>query len=350
VSYYAFNRDSVPPIMRERRQWVNWTLVNDSKVPKRPDNPRKNASIAAPYTWATFEQAAMTANENRGVGFVFTANDPLVFVDLDWQPEPSELQTRIVGRLETYTELSPSGRGAHCFLTADKAVFRHAVKLDGLGVELYAQRRYSTVTGRTDPFRNRPVAERTDALLDVMSWLEQHKVKVGQRNTRLMREAGCLRYKAATRDEIAAGLHLFNEQLCDPPLPDTEVQQIADGVQRYELTGFTAYPRCIQETAAYRDLSSTQKAVLHELVFRAAGRKHFTAPVEFWQERGWTSPKTYIRAIRALEAAGFVRTVFHGFSHKPSIYTLEWQNHPLLTFYKDFPFEPQFRAEREAKS
>jgi hypothetical protein len=347
---YQFNADNVPPIMRERRQWVNWTLVNDSKVPKRPDAPRRNANVAAPYTWATFEQAVSTANNKRGVGFVFTTDDPLVFVDLDWQSEPSELQTRIIDRLETYTELSPSGHGAHCFLTAAEGVLPNAVKLDVLGVELYSRGRYSTVTGQTDPFRHRPVTDRTDALLDVVTWLEQQKVKVGQRNNRLMQEAGRLRYRAATRDEIAASLQEFNEQLCNPPLPDSEVHQVADGIQRYELTGFTSYPRCIQETAAYRHLSSTQKAVLHELVFRAAGRKHFTAPVEFWQERGWTSPKTYIRAIRALEAAGFVRTVFHGFSHKPSIYTLEWQNHPLLTFYKDFPFEPQFRAEREAKS
>jgi len=344
MSPYEFNPDNIPSVMRDRAVWVNWTMVDGKKIPRRPDNPTKNASVAAPKTWASFSQAAANANGQRGVGYVITRNDPIAFVDLDWHSgEQTDLQSRIIDRLATYTEISPSGRGAHCFVKADKAVLDHAVKVDSLGVEIYFAGRYSTITGLPGPFGLRPIAERTGELLDVLSWVTVQK---GQRNNTLIRQGGRLRHQGMGRAELAQVLPELNGQLCDPPLPDNEVAGMVDRLAAYDLSGFTSVPRSVQGSDAYMRLSPTQKACLWELAFRATGRATFTAPFVFFSERGWNSPKTVSRALRGLEAAGFVHVVRKGRSHVPTVFALSWlfprTTTPLnTTIYKDYPFDPE---------
>ena len=63
-----------------------------------------------------------------GVGFVFTADDPFVGIDLDDCIENGELHpdaVEIVRQLDSYTELSPSGSGIHVIIRAGLNGDRH---------------------------------------------------------------------------------------------------------------------------------------------------------------------------------------------------------------------------------
>jgi putative DNA primase/helicase len=60
------------------------------------------------------------------------------------------------------------------------------------------------------------------------------KVGQGRRNDHLTRVAGTLRRIGTSRDGILAALRQENSSICDPPLPDTEVQRVAKSVSRYD--------------------------------------------------------------------------------------------------------------------
>jgi primase-polymerase (primpol)-like protein len=147
------DRFAVPADLRGRRQWVAWRLEHrdgrDTKVPYRPADPRVRASTTDAGTWGAFEQAADAVMRGKadGVGFVFDAADPFTGVDLDGcRTDGGELNAKaaeIVALLDSYTEWSPSGRGAHVIVRG---------RIDGSRcrrgpVEMYSAGRYFTVTG-----------------------------------------------------------------------------------------------------------------------------------------------------------------------------------------------------------
>ena len=68
----------------------------------------------------------------------------------------------------------------------------------------------------------------TLAETDFKTWPE------GERNTRLTRVAGSLRRQGCSRTEIATALQELNASRCKPPLPKSEVDRIAGGMERYQ--------------------------------------------------------------------------------------------------------------------
>jgi hypothetical protein len=156
-----------------RRQWVAWGYVErDGKMTKPPVNPRNGsgASHSDPATWGTYEEAAKCAIERglAGVGYVLTDDDDVTGVDLDkcrddefgmeaWAQE-------IVAMAETYTEVSPSGRGLRLIW---RGKIDKTIKCDPAHVEVYRDRRFLTITGthiEGTPLEIRP-APRTEAAL-----------------------------------------------------------------------------------------------------------------------------------------------------------------------------------------
>lgn len=128
------------------------------------------ASATDPDTWDSFETAIRhTRTKNAdGVGFVFTDDDPIVGVDLDDCRDPvtgeiDDTALDIIDRLDSYTEISPSGTGYHVLITGEL--------LDGRNrrgsIELYDTARFFTVTG--DHVEETPthVARRQDALVAI---------------------------------------------------------------------------------------------------------------------------------------------------------------------------------------
>lgn len=147
------------PAIRELRGlpcWVTWDYTwkpDREKWDKPPLNPKNGllGSTTDPQTWAPYETAAARASRDGlpGVGFVLHERAALSGIDLDAcrDPETGRLQAwaqAVVDLRETYTEVSPSGRGLRLFVKG-KVEGR---KIDAAQVEIYAKDRYLTVTGR----------------------------------------------------------------------------------------------------------------------------------------------------------------------------------------------------------
>jgi primase-polymerase (primpol)-like protein len=118
-----------PETLREREQWVCWREEErDDKLTKIPVTPATGgfASSTDPETWDSLETALeYTETEHAdGVGFVFTDDDPIVGVDLDDCRDPEtdnadDVALDIIERLDSYTEVSPSGTGYHVLITGE---------------------------------------------------------------------------------------------------------------------------------------------------------------------------------------------------------------------------------------
>jgi primase-polymerase (primpol)-like protein len=143
----------LPPELYEYKQWVLWRKVEvDGRITKVPISPwsGKAAACDKPQTWSTYRHVAYVLRRFRcdGIGFVFTEADPFCGIDLDHCREINGTITakalEIIRRFRSYTELSPSGSGAHILIRA---------KLSGKGrrtgkIELYDSGRYFTMTGK----------------------------------------------------------------------------------------------------------------------------------------------------------------------------------------------------------
>lgn len=141
---------AMPKALREIPRWLVW---KDAKVPYCANAVNSKASSTDPNTWATFSQAQTAFEEGGylGVGFVL-AGDGIVGVDLDKCVDSGEPAPAAMGLLDRvgcqYIEFSPSGTGLRGFGYGDNIGGKRGC-IDGVNVELYASKRYLTVTGRT---------------------------------------------------------------------------------------------------------------------------------------------------------------------------------------------------------
>jgi len=149
-------RENFPQELIDLDQWVLWRLVRrkgDSKPTKQPHSVTGTlASSTDPHTWAPFEAAArlFVRGGYDGLGFVFSDTDPYLGVDLDGHYADGQLDAwalEAVQRLDSYTELSPSGTGVHVIVRAAMPGGRGR-KEKSLGLEMYDRGRFFTVTGR----------------------------------------------------------------------------------------------------------------------------------------------------------------------------------------------------------
>jgi len=161
--------DDLPDQLVDRDQWVCWReQERDGKPTKVPIDPATDqyASTTDADTWTAFDDArAHAASEPIGLGFVFTDDDPIVGVDLDDCRVPAtetthDWATAIIDRLDSYTEISPSGTGYHVLVTGALPDGRNRSG----DIELYETARFFTVTA--DHISGTPTAihDRTDEL------------------------------------------------------------------------------------------------------------------------------------------------------------------------------------------
>lgn len=152
------NMEAVPEELQQYRQWVVWKAMpitkrdGSVKVTKVPHSPKtgKPASSNRPGTWGTFDDACMAylMDGYTGVGFVFTADDPFVGVDLDnCFDESGNLRDdarRAVDELQSFTEKSPSGKGLHIICKGELPGAGHCD--NKAGREMYQEGRFFTIT------------------------------------------------------------------------------------------------------------------------------------------------------------------------------------------------------------
>jgi hypothetical protein len=161
-SSVRFNIDSMPVDLRNLPQWVAWRYIIRKGIETKAPISSHDGSMAdstSSSTWGTFEQAVAACKSNRsltGVGFVFSADDPYCGIDLDdcidestGQLKPWAMQ--IVGRLDSYTEISPSGTGVKVFIKANKPGSHCCKAYEDGKVEIYDRIRFFTVTGNRLP-------------------------------------------------------------------------------------------------------------------------------------------------------------------------------------------------------
>ena len=144
--------ENIPQELRDRKAWVTWRVEHQGgRTVKPPFNPRtsRKAKSNDPSTWGSFDEAlgAYESGGYDGIGFQLTS--PFVGVDLDGcrNPESGFIDDgaqAIIEQLDSYTEVSPSGRGIHILAEGQLPPGRHRIS----GVELYDRGRYFTVTGR----------------------------------------------------------------------------------------------------------------------------------------------------------------------------------------------------------
>ena len=151
--------------LKAYRQFVVWQLEQrpgQQKQTKVPYNPRTGqpASSTDPSTWGTFDEACKAKAEGgySGIGFVFTPDDPFVFVDLD---DCRDCQTGAVtalaqGFLNVFegcaVEVSQSGKGLHIVASAtDKSALDSLrnkwPSADGKTCECYRHSRFIAFGG-----------------------------------------------------------------------------------------------------------------------------------------------------------------------------------------------------------
>ena len=168
----------LPRELNELKELCQW-VAHQNKIPRNPLTGG-NAMANNPETWGTFEEAQRAISQYGfdGVGFqfgVFAPNtlrvsgidlDHVVHSDGSLEPYAEE----IVMQMDSYTELSPSGKGLHilCY-TKLPDIGRKKGLLGGAGncgIEMYNHRHYFTVTGRIYG-QNKEIQERSEVYLKI---------------------------------------------------------------------------------------------------------------------------------------------------------------------------------------
>jgi primase-polymerase (primpol)-like protein len=144
---------AIPAPLAEREQWVCWKPIDrGGKATKVPINVHnsKLADSSDPATWATLEEAVPYARRHAcGVGFVFADDDPFAGVDLDACLDPdtgrlADWAAFVAWHLDSYTEVSPSGRGIKIIVKGNLPPGRRGWGGNGL----YDRCRFFTITGQ----------------------------------------------------------------------------------------------------------------------------------------------------------------------------------------------------------
>lgn len=159
--------DKIPDELKDLNQWVVWHAVQrgdkTTKVPYQPaGSPPLSASTTNSETWHSFEKVIFYTSHPSmppgwGLGFVFSPDDPFCGIDLDRCIEEggnlNEEAQRWVDLFDTYTEISPSGKGVHIIFRGELPEGRGRKTS---GIEVYDRSRYFTMTGNAIIYGGKP--------------------------------------------------------------------------------------------------------------------------------------------------------------------------------------------------
>lgn len=171
--------DAIPSELTRLKRWVVWRSEGGKKIPYSCANPKQRIDITSPASYSSFEHACEVYRRLNftGIGFVLNG-DGVVGVDLDdciinGQPDPRAIA--ILDRLGCqYVEVSPSGEGLRAFGYGHSTCNARGV-VDGIKVELYASKRYLTVTGNA--FRRGPLVD-LHGWSQILASIKQNRTEV----------------------------------------------------------------------------------------------------------------------------------------------------------------------------
>lgn len=178
--------DNLPAGMKELHHWVLWKVAErdgrPTKVPIRADSGLP-AEADNQTTWSSYEATKEAFEKGRGgaagIGFVFHRSSMISGIDLDHclNPATGEIDQwakTYLDRLNSYSEISPSGSGLHVIVKGTIPVTgadggrKKALKGDGYrpdaAIEMYSNKRFFTMTGNVLPGYPQTVEDRQDEL------------------------------------------------------------------------------------------------------------------------------------------------------------------------------------------
>ena len=149
------NFESIPAELKQIEQWVGWKKEiregKETKIPCIPANTgfvKVDITNRANFRACDFIYSGAVKGLYDGIGFVFTEGDPYCFIDLDKRiDEQGEIDPQakeIIDRLNSYTEISQSGRGIHIIVKAKLPSWAGNRKGK---FEIYDKNRYLCITG-----------------------------------------------------------------------------------------------------------------------------------------------------------------------------------------------------------
>lgn len=166
--------ENIPTELRLYNSWCLWRYEEKengekTKVPYQLSGQK--CSPTDPTHWASFDSIANYKTKLNGhsgydgIGFVLSNMDPFAVIDLDYTEDQEKFkrQQNIYDNFNSYSEISPSGKGLHIVTYGSVPSGRKREK-----VELYSSQRYICFTGQV--FNNAPIAHRQE-LLDIL-WAE----------------------------------------------------------------------------------------------------------------------------------------------------------------------------------
>lgn len=202
--------------LQSYRQWV---IHRADKIPLRVSDLR-NASCTNPIDWTDYATAKsfVSSNPEYGLGFVLTDNDPFAVIDLDTHKiEKSNLSVeqknalmekhvQIYNAFDSFTEVSPSGRGAHIWCEGSVK----SKKFSSEFIEVYSKDRYITVTENVT--NDKSIENRQELLNKLIEFLSGNteNTPVGQNNKMLSDDEICRIAANASNGELFKQLWLGN--------------------------------------------------------------------------------------------------------------------------------------------
>jgi putative DNA primase/helicase len=154
----------VPQALRDLTQWLIWRFEAHEEQGKKPrkmpyyadggkrvgkQGSKEDRDRLVTYTEA---KKAAPADGKGGVGFAFLPSDGLAGIDLDAMidKDSGEMNPRhvaIIKALDSFTELSPSRRGVHIFVSTSAVGAFQSFKRNAIGVEVFCGAQFFTFTG-----------------------------------------------------------------------------------------------------------------------------------------------------------------------------------------------------------
>ena len=163
----------IPQTLKQLPRWILWRLETrdgaQTKVPYRTDGVR--ASCTNPNDWTDFATAsrAFDPRKYNGLGYVLKREDNIVCIDLDNcfrdDGQICDEAMRIVQMMNSWTEISQSGKGLHIFVRGKKPTDKaRATPREFKSLEVYDNDRYIALTGTHLPNTPFTIEERQSEL------------------------------------------------------------------------------------------------------------------------------------------------------------------------------------------
>jgi len=170
---------NVPEELRDQSFWICWREERrGEKIDKIPVAPwrtgdLRSVNVTDPTNYTDFKTAMEIARQRQlGVGFVFTKDNPFFGVDIDDCVVDGKIEDwalEIVRDLDTYAEISPSGRGIKLIGKCAREKPEINRRFDDIGLEIYTHSRFFTITGRVLPEAPREIKSRKEQLLKLVA-------------------------------------------------------------------------------------------------------------------------------------------------------------------------------------